>query len=820
MWPLKVTRDQTIGLSDLLPWGMLADSGLVLTKRGSLLAGFYFRPPDAASASDEMQAYISSRVNEASLGFGTGWGSWADVASIPSSQYPPRHASAFPDPVSAAVDEERRRHFEAEGEHFENERVLVISYTPPLEQVAKLTDIFYNDRTTKRPTTFARLHDGVQRHLHRIEDQIGALVGLRRMQSYRVRDASGREAMQDELVNYLHYCVTGKPDALMLPASGCYLDSLIGGQEVHTGETPIIGGDYLCCVAIDGFPGEHFPNILARLSTLPIPYRFSQRMLYLDGSDAVREIGRFKRKWGQKTTSLLAAVTGQKAAPSRNQHAVSMRDEAEAALSLAESGTVRYGWYTAVIVLRHEDLETVQLWARMVVRHVADCGFAARIETTNTMDAWLGSLPGETFCNVRRPLIHTANLADLWPLSGIWTGSATNPCPLYPQPAPPLMHAATVGAIPFRLNFHVGDVGHGLVFGPIGRGKSTLLATVAMQALRYPGMQITAFDYKRGLLATVQACGGRHFEIGGDDTPALCPLGVLESENDRAWAEEWLETCYQLQTEASFTPHQRQETHTALERLARQPFRSMSDFLVLVQDASVADALRYYTLEGAAGYMLDARADAIITGHFNVFETIDLMGLKEKAYLPVLLYLFRRFERGLDGRPAMLFLDEAWVALGNPVWREKLRAWLKLLRSRNCAVVMATQSLSDASRSGLLDVLVESCPTKIYLPNDEALKRGTPETPGPNDLYRAMGLNDNQIEIIRTAVPKREYYVVTPEGCRLVDLALGPLALAFAGATSEADAKTVRELVATHGEAWVRRFLDQKGVDYARYLPA
>ena len=160
-------------------------------------------------------------------------------------------------------------------------------------------------------------------------------------------------------------------------------------------------------------------------------------------------------------------------------------------------------------------------------------------------------------------------------------------------------------------------------------------------------------------------------------------------------------------------------------------------------------------------------------------------------------------------------LDEAWVALGNPVWREKLRAWLKLLRSRNCAVVMATQSLSDASRSGLLDVLVESCPTKIYLPNDEALKRGTPETPGPNDLYRAMGLNDNQIEIIRTATPKREYYVVTPEGCRLVDLALGPLALAFAGATSEADAKTVRGLIAAHGDDWVRHFLDAKGVSHA-----
>jgi type IV secretion system protein TrbE len=820
MWKLKTKPEEAKGFSDLLPWATLADPGLVITKRGGLVVGFYFRPPDADSASDETQAHVSARINEALLPLGDNWAIWADACSVASSQYPPRHASDFPDPISAAVDEERREHFEAEGEHFENERVLIICYTPPREQVNKWAETLYTDQTTKKPTTFARIVEAFQRQINQFEDQVGGLLGLRRMQSYKVVDDFGRRGLQDELVNYLHYCATGKPDALMLPPNGNYLDCVIGGQDAYTGETPVIGGEHIACVAIDGFPGEHFPNILARLSTLPFPCRFSQRMIYLNGHAAVKEIGKFKKLWGQKTTSIGAMLTGQTATAPKNAHAVAMQSDADIALALAESGTVIYGWYTAVVTVRHADSETVQHWCRLIVRQLADCGFAGRIETTNTMDAWRGALPGETFCNVRRPLIHTANLADFWPLSGVWTGLPSNPCPMYPQPAPPLLHAATVGAIPFRLNLHVGDVGHTLVFGPTGKGKSTLLSTVSMQALRYPGMQITAFDYKRGLFATVKACGGRHFELGGDSTPALCPLGVLDSENDLSWAEGWLEASFQLQTGQPFTPQQRQEVHFALERLAGQPYRSLSDFLVLVQDKDVADALRFYTLEGAAGYLLDARGDSIDTGHFNVFETMDLMALEPKAYLPVLLYLFRRFERGLDGRPAMLFLDEAWVALGNPVWREKLRSWLRLLRSKNCAVVMATQSLSDASRSGLLDALVESCPTKIYLPNDEALKRGTPETPGPNDLYRAMGLNDNQIEIIRTAMPKREYYIVTPEGCRLVDLALGPLALAFAGATSEADAKAVRALVAQHGDQWMWRFLDRKGVTYAHYLPA
>jgi type IV secretory pathway VirB4 component len=183
---------------------------------------------------------------------------------------------------------------------------------------------------------------------------------------------------------------------------------------------------------------------------------------------------------------------------------------------------------------------------------------------------------------------------------------------MYPQPSPALLYAATVGSIPYRLNLHVGDVGHVLCFGPIGKGKSTLLATVSMQALRYPGMQIWAFDYKRGLYPTVMACGGNHFEIGGDTTPSFCPLGALDTDNDIAWAEDWLEICYQLQTEHPFTPDQRHEVHAALKRLANGEQRSITDFLVMVQNKDVAAALEYYSLSGSSGYLLDAREDGTL----------------------------------------------------------------------------------------------------------------------------------------------------------------------------------------------------------------
>jgi type IV secretion system protein VirB4 len=163
----------------------------------------------------------------------------------------------------------------------------------------------------------------------------------------------------------------------------------------------------------------------------------------------------------------------------------------------------------------------------------------------------------------------------------------------------------------------------------------------------------------------------------------------------------------------------------------------------------------------------------------------------------------------------MLLLDEAWIMLAHPVFRGKIIEWLKTLRKLNCLVVLSTQSISDAMRSGLLDVLQEACPTKIFLPNEEAGNAGSGEILGPRDIYKIFNLNDAEIGIIQTAVRKRHYYAVSPEGRRLFELGLGPIALAFAAASSRDDLGRIRMLQARDGERWPYAWLEEKGVSYA-----
>lgn len=815
MLAIRTFRDRAAGLPDLLNWAALIGDGIVQGKDGGLLAGWYYRGPDIAGSTDGERNWIAERINATLSRLGSGWTTWIDASRLPSTSYPPPEASHFPDPVSRLVDEERRRRFLSEGVHFESEYVLVVHYLPPLRRQNKVVDLIYDDDPALRISPAGRILAGFRKALTDIEDVIADVVRLRRMQSYVATDRFGREHLRDELVNWLHFTLTGEAVELNIPPAGAYLDGVLGGRELWPGDTPRLGSRFIACVGIEGFPAESFPGILDALDHLPIAYRWSSRMIYLDPHEALGQLRRYRQKWKQKVRGFWSQVFKTQGGVV-DEDALAMSHEAEAAMSEASSALVAFGYYTPVIVLMHESRAQLAETARLVVREIQREGFTARIETVNTMEAWLGSLPGHPLPNVRRPLIHTLHLADLLPLTGVWTGRDVCPCPMYPPGSPPLLHAATSGATPLRVNLHVGDVGHTLIFGPTGAGKTTLLCTIALQALRYRHLQIWAFDYKRGLLVTSKACGGLHYDIAGEgEHPTFCPLAVLESEADIAWAEDWIGTCFELQTGRLPSPEQRDAIHRAMLLLKSSAARTLTHFVALLADEEVRAALRYYTLEGALGRMLDAEGDSLGAGHFMVFEMEDLLGLKEQAAIPVLLYLFQCFARALSGQPTILVLDEAWVMLGHLTYRAKLREWLKTLRSKNCAVVMATQSLSDAFRSGILDVLLESCPTKIFLPNEDADIRGTPESPGPRDFYEAMGLNDKQIEIIRTAVKKRHYYLVSPEGQRLFDLGLGPVALAFAGSSSKEDIARVVQLERRHGEGWPFAWLDEKGVDHA-----
>ena len=194
-------------------------------------------------------------------------------------------------------------------------------------------------------------------------------------------------------------------------------------------------------------------------------------------------------------------------------------------MGIAAAGDVQFCQYSANIICLDEDPQRLYENTRLVMKTVQNLGFSCRMEDINAVEAWRGSLPGDGYSNVRRVLLHTLNLADMMPITSVWAGLRENPSPLMPKHSPPLLYAATSGATPFRFNLHVSDLGHTLIVGPPGAGKSTALGLIAAQWLRYPRAQVFAFDRGYSIWMLTEAMGGEFYDLAGPKTNlAFCPV--------------------------------------------------------------------------------------------------------------------------------------------------------------------------------------------------------------------------------------------------------------------------------------------------------
>jgi type IV secretion system protein VirB4 len=811
MRSLKEFRNKAYALPDLLPWAALVDNGVILNKNGSLMAGFYYTGPDLDSSTNAELASMSNRINSA-LSLGDGWVLNCDAIRIPAPGYATE--ASFPDRTTRLIDDVRRVRFESESAGYTSRFALTLLYFPAPDTATKIGSFLIDGDEKGTPGS-----DNLKRFKERVNEIQGRLSGflkIRRMED--ITDERTGEIVNSELLQYLEYCVSFRNRPFRLSMVPMYLDAVLGRHDLVTGFNPRIDNLHIAALAIDGFPGMSSPGILDFLSRLPISYRWSNRFIYLDPIQAEKEVNRYRSRWSQKRKSALNVVRenagGQ--ATHINIHADQQTNDTVVAMAEASSGAVRFGYYTSVILLAHESEKTVMDTAREVQKVIENHGFGVRIEDVNAVEALMGSMPGNVYANVRRPLIHTLNLAHLLPFTSIWPGPDENSCPFYPPHSAVLMHANTDGSTPFRVSLHAGDIGHSVILGPTGSGKSSLLSMLVAQQFRYPNAQVFAFDKGYSMLPLVSAAGGQHYDIAGDAHDlAFCPLGMVDKPSEQSWAAEWVEGLVILQGIA-VTPRMRDEIYRAIVQLgsstAEMRQRTLGSLVTIIQDDALRSALGYYTLKGPAGHLLDAENDGLGDDIFQVFEMEHLMNLGDKILLPTLLYLFHRIEQRFKGQPTLLVLDEAWVMLGHDVFRAKIREWLKVLRKANVAVVFATQSLSDLIKSGIADVIFESCPTKILLPNPESM------TDQSRPMYESIGLNQRQIEILASAIPKRQYYMMHPDGRRLFELGLSGPELAFVGASGKEDIARIRELRDLYDWKWPAHWLRERGQTKAAEL--
>ena len=808
MISLREYREPTSRLPDYLPWACLIAPGVVLQKDALLQKTISFRGPDLASSSASELISSVARLNNALKRLGSGWALFVEAQRFSANRYP---SSRWRQPAAWIVDLERRQTFEAAGSHFESAYYLTFVWQLPASGQKRVQALFFDDPEARQP------NQENERDLAHFQKAIAELVDIMRGVF-----ADVAELDDGETLTYLHSTISTNRHPIAVPETPMYLDALLPDVAFTPGDIPMLGDAFVPTCSIVGFPATSLPGLLDDLNHLQVEYRWVTRFIALDKDEAKTELEKYRKRWWQKRKGLMTMLkeeaSKQESALIDNAAANKAAD-ADAALQEVGDDLVSFGYLTATVTVSDRDVQQARRKLQAVKQVIQSRGFAVRDETLNSREAWLGSLPGHVYANVRRPLVSSLNLAHFMPISAVWAGDAEN---THLKEVCGTAHAhvtcSTVGATPFRLNLNVGDVGHTLLIGPTGAGKSTLLSTLTLQWLKYPKAQVVIFDKDRSARAATLAVGGTVFEPGNVRAPvAFQPLARIDDRGERQWASRFILNLFVAQR-VEETPALQRDVDQALDILATdsREHRTLTQFSAMLQRPDLKAALRPYTLEGSYGQIFDSDRDDLKPTFWQMFEMGHLMALGEDAVVPALDYLFHRVEDRFDGRPTLMVLDEAWLFLRHPIFMRRLQGWLKTLRKKNTYLVCATQEIADAAESPITATLLSACHTKIYLPDEEAL------TPAMTKAYQDFGLSETEIRILAEAQKKRDYYYRSVKGRRLFRLDLNAVGLAFAGMSSPDDQKALDRIVAEapSPSQYAERILRHRKLDWAAELVA
>ena len=806
---LKEYQERPETLSDYLTYAAMPfdnHRNVMVGKDGSYMCALRYRGPDLDSHTTEQMDVFFAQMNELLMRLedeqGSAWGCHYTLNRHEVTAY---DVAEWDNAGSYLFDLERSVHAQKLGAQFESECTATLTFRPPSDRMTFLESLL--EEPDPNETDEER----------QVERQISALEFFARrteevldLMQARMGKSSVSFLYGADLVSFIQEMLTLRRHKVELPEVPMFMDCLMATREIWPGTTLGIGctedesgnlkpEQYISVVGIRGWPKQTQGGLISALNSLGTPYLWTTRSIPLSQQTSVEVADGIMRKWASQRKGIKSVIAEHIfRTPSAHEDSAAAANhmDAKQALKDISNGDVKLAYVTPTVVVWDTDRKKAEKKAKAIVSILNTAGFNAFVEKFNAFEAWLGSLPGQCYPNVRQAPINSMNLAHILPLTGVWAGYQW----CEKLNGPPLMRCFTNGSTPFRLSLYHGDVGHAKVLGPNGAGKSVLLSSIAYQFFRYPNARIFAFDKDRSIRACALFCGGKFHDFDKRSTGkglGLQPLANIHIETERNWARDWLLDIYASQG-IELNQADKDRVTELLESMAQGPEneRNLTIFRARMT-GDLKKALNDFVGDGVYGHLLDSDVDELHPHHFHAFEMGALM--KSKALVPVLTYIFHWIDgqiqqREEDAPPTLIILDECWTFLDNTTFAIQLKTWLKTVRKFNVSVIFATQSLADAKGSTIEDAAADNVFTTIYLPNPGALE------PDTYVKYQAKGLNPKQIHNIAMAQLKRHYYYYSAVGVRMFELGLGDLGVALAGSSDPRDHRIIDVALDQYGE--------------------
>jgi type IV secretion system protein VirB4 len=791
------------------------DEEVFLTKTGDLGVVLSVPGVDYESLDSEEQQYAVRRLEAAFKTFGEGFHIYQYLLKTSRPEIP---FASYGDEVIDAAVQQRREYFESKLDRLYR---VEIFYVVVLEGSRSKTGVIFG---LKR---FPRDPDGAMRELKAQFSSSGTKVLLRKqimadLQTLRqkvdsfirhladfmhieVLNNQGQFTFFRRLLNFDDWRIAGKPHG------GQFLDFQVVNSNIDAERDHLrVGDHFVRLLTMKEAIAETRSLVLDQLLKIQSSFYVVTEWTPLSTAKARKIVNTKRRHFNMSKTGLIQSASSEKS-PERDR----LIDESKQAdieslgdclRALGDGQTM--GEFSLTVVLYGRELETVSRETGEFASLFTNADGALFAETYNQLNAFFATVPGNYAHNLRRLYLLNSNYADLSFLFTILPGDPVNGH----LGTEYLAVLETDNATPYYLNLHNGEVAHTLVLGMTGSGKSFLCNFLLMNAQKYQPLTFI-FDIGGSFESLTEIFGGSYLNVGQESRDFTINPFSLEPTKENL---QFLASFFRVLIEGSdqrFKLDYKEERKLwdAIERMYTVPVeqRTVSTLADIIGELS--ERLHRWTRAGQYGFLFDNLEDTL---SFSRFQTFDFAGWSDAPEVlePLLFYVLHRAANEIVD-PAKLgtfktfLLDEAWLFIQNEVIRDYVISAQKTWRKHNAAMILATHSIKELEDSGMLAIVAESCPTKIFLANPEMNR----------EVYaQAFHLNDTELKLIADLVPPSEMLIRKSQSSKKVRLNVDSVSYWIATNNARDNLKK-RDYFARHGIAeGIRRLVEDHPFEEGR----
>ena len=544
-----------------------------------------------------------------------------------------------------------------------------------------------------------------------------------------------------------------------------FLDYQIANSNVEAERDHLrVGDHYVRVLTIKEAISETRPLALKQLLEVQANFRVVTEWVPIDNAIARKEITKRKRHFNVSKSSFISSVQSDPATVNPRDVLIDESKQADIenlgdCLRVLGDGQT-LGDFSLTIILYAEDKRTLDRVLPDVVRIFTSADGSLFSETYNQLNAYFATVPGNYAHNLRKLFLLNSNYADISFLFTVHPGETWNEH----LDREYLAVLETDNATPYYLNLHEREVAHTLILGATGSGKSFLCNFLLQNAQKYKPLTYI-FDIGGSFQSLTHIFDGSYLNIGQESRDFTINPFSLEPTREN---QQFLFSLFRVLIEGDryrLDFKEERQLYSGIERMYMldREQRTVSNFAEIIGE--LKERLHRWTRAGQYGFVFDNVEDTLT---FSRFQTFNFHGWNDAPAVlePLLFYVLHRASNEIcDPKKLatfkMFLLDEAWLFIRNETIRNYVTQAQKTWRKHHAAMLLATQSIKELATSGLLTVVAESCPTKIFLANPDMEPQ----------VYRdAFGLNDTELDLIGGLIPPGQMLIRKPTGSKKVHL--------------------------------------------------